>query len=249
MKILLSPSKTLSKNNTIQGQQLPIFAKEALIIHKEIMSLNHKQIETFYGVSEKLANQVFDIVRSNQQGAAIGFYQGEVFKHLHANTWSLSMQRNARESLRVLSAMYGLLHPYDLIHPYRLDFVTDFKSLGLPSSYNYWSSKVTDFFLAQLKPNELIFNLASKEFSTVFNKHQINQVGHWVDVDFLSNKNGTSKIITMTAKKARGLFTRLLLEHPIDKIEHIYQINEFDKFTLDLKESKPNHLRYVTYNK
>lgn len=245
MKILLSPSKTLSKNNFIEARSEPIFSFEAEVIRQELIGLNQKQIQTFYSISDKLAQHVFHLIKNNTQRAAIDSYQGEAFKNLDAYTWNATTINNAQKSLRILSAMYGLLRPYDKINPYRLDFMVDFEALGLPPAYQFWSNKVTDAFQSQLKPKELVFNLASKEFSSVLQKHQINQIGHWVDVDFLVEEHGKTKIISMVAKKARGLFARMLLESPIEAIEDITKIKKFDRFELSLEESTTHYLKYL----
>jgi uncharacterized protein len=245
MKMILSPSKTLSKNSTIKAHSEPIFSLEAQLIRQELISLNQKQIQTFYGVSDNLAQHVFHLIKNNTQRAAIDSYQGEAFKHLDPYTWNTTTEHNAQESLRIISAMYGLLRPFDKINPYRLDFMVDFEALGLPPAYQFWSEKVTDAFQSQLKSNELVFNLASKEFSTVLKKHRINQVGHWIDVDFLVKKHGKAKTVSMVAKKARGLFARKLLESPIESIEDITQIKTFDRFELSLADSSTHYLRYI----
>ena len=245
MKMILSPSKTLSKTNTIEAHSEPIFSFEAQLIRQELIGLNQKQIQTFYGVSDKLAHQVFHLIKSNTHRAAIDSYQGEAFKHLDAYTWNTTTAHKAQESLRILSAMYGLLRPYDIINPYRLDFTVDFEALGLQPAYQFWSDKVTDAFQSQLVPNELVFNLASKEFSSVLKKHRINQVGHWIDVDFLVEEDGKTKTISMVAKRARGLFARMLLESHIETIEDITQIRTFDRFKLHLADSSTHYLKYI----
>ena len=245
MKMILSPSKTLSKTKSLKALSDPIFSLEAQMIRQELIGLNQKQIQTFYRVSDKLAEHIYHLIKNDTQRAAIDSYQGEAFKHLDAYTWNTTTARNAQESLRIISAMYGLLRPFDRINPYRLDFMVDFESLGLPPAYQFWSKKVTEAFQSQLKPNEPVFNLASKEFSSVLKTHEINQVGHWIDVDFLVEQHGKVKTVSMVAKKARGLFARKLLESPIERIEDITQIKTFDRFDLSLADSSTHYLKYI----
>ncbi len=215
------------------------------MIHHKLMQLEENQLQTFFGISKKLASQVYTMFHQQHLlKAAIGYYHGEAFRHLDAASWTTSTKNNADDALRILSAMYGILRPMDGILPYRMDMTVNFDDLGMQDGYSFWSERVTNALCDQLEKGEVVFNLASKEFAMLIDKHAIHRVGHWVDVDFLTYKDGSYKTIAMTAKKARGTFAKILLETPIDSIKDVRRIPSFHGFEL-LSDQATHHLRYV----
>ena len=116
----------------------------------------------------------------------------------------------AQDSLRILSGLYGLLKPLDLMQPYRLEMGTSFGAEGHKSLYGFWKEQLTEKLKKELSSNELVINLASKEYAAAvdFNKLET-PVLHPVFKDF---KNGKLKIISFYAKKARGLMVRHLID-------------------------------------
>ncbi len=250
MKILLSPSKTMNLKNDIEPVSQPLFKKHAKVIMSELSKLSVAQLQVFYGISNKLAHNVYSMYhQKHAKKAAIGFYKGEAYRHLDVSLWSHTMAENAQKSLRILCAMYGYLRPYDAIVPYRMDFLVDFNHLGLESSKAYWSTHQIKALLDESKKGEFVFNLASKEFSNVIYHHDVVDYCHWIDVDFLVEKDGNLKTVSMVAKKARGLFTKELLKHPINSKKELYSIHSFDEFVLDIKNSHDHYLRYVLKKK
>ena len=53
--------------------------------------------------------------------------------------------------------------------------------------------------------DKVLVNLASKEYSSVLNMPMINEKYRIVDVNFLEYKDGKHKMVSMYAKKARGI--------------------------------------------
>jgi cytoplasmic iron level regulating protein YaaA (DUF328/UPF0246 family) len=246
MKILLSPSKTLHLTNETPGLSSPIFKAKQNEILTQLKKLNTMQLRTFFDISDKLAEKVnFMIHRYKKPYAAIGFYKGEAYRYLDAPSWNESTQQQAQDSLRILCAQHGFLRPYDTILPYRMDFLVSFENLGLPNSYTYWSAAVTNALENELLPGEFIFNLASKEFSSLINQSDINNKGHWINVDFHLIKKDEVKTVSMLAKKARGQMARALLENPIHTIEHLFDLKNIGDFILDEASSTTSYLRYT----
>lgn len=233
-------------NNSISPWSLAMYQAHAQAISTELLKLHVNQLMTLYSISQSLAIKVYDMIHSSAQPqAAIGYYRGEAYRYLDSLTMNHSTQENAQSSLRILCALYGYLKPFDAINPYRMDFLVDFHQLGLENSTFYWRDKISNALCDECLDQEIVFNLASKEFYSVLDKSKITEKCYWIDVDFLVYKNGKLKTVSMIAKKARGLFARALLEKPIDNVNDMYSILEFDEFMLDKSNSHANYLRYI----
>ena len=115
-----------------------------------------------------------------------------------------------QNSLRILSGLYGVLKPLDLIQPYRLEMGTKFPIGKKKNLYDFWKQKITTFINDELQENELFVNLASNEyFSAIDAKVLKTEV---ITPQFKDFKNGTLKMISFYAKKARGMMVRYLLD-------------------------------------
>jgi cytoplasmic iron level regulating protein YaaA (DUF328/UPF0246 family) len=246
MKILLSPSKTLNLTNKTASISKPIFSDMTDIIVNELKTLNINQLKSLFVISDILAEKVnFMIHQYKTPYAAIGYYKGEAYRYLNADNWSKATQQQAQKSLRILCAQHGYLKPYDAILPYRMDFLVDFDNLGLPNAYLYWTKAITHALKNEIVQDELIFNLASKEFSSVIDQSEMMDKGHWVTVDFHLIKNNRSKTVSMLAKKARGIMAHALLENPIHSLKHLFDIKNVGDFILDETSSTNYYLRYT----
>lgn len=248
MKILLSPSKTMQLTNKTPGLSVPIFNHKKNEIVSQLKTLNIMQLKTLYKISDKLAESVYALIHDyNDEYAAVHYYQGEAYRHLDTQSWNKKMKQQAQDSLRILCAMHGYLKPYDKILPYRMDFLVDFENFGLPSAYTYWSNEITSALQEECEVNELVFNLASKEFSSALDQSAIMTIANWINVDFHVIKDNKAKTVSMLAKKARGQMARALISHPIHTLDHLFNINKVGDFVLDKKNSTNSYLRYITY--
>ena len=77
--------------------------------------------------------------------------------------------------------------------------------------YDFWKLKITSFINEELEENELFVNLASNEyFSSIDVKALKTEV---ITPQFKDFKNGTLKMISFYAKKARGMMVRYMLDN------------------------------------
>ena len=67
-----------------------------------------------------------------------------------------------QKHLRILSGFYGLLRPFDGVAPYRLEMQAKLAVAGARDLYAFWGDTLA---LALAKNTDVIFNLASKEYS------------------------------------------------------------------------------------
>jgi cytoplasmic iron level regulating protein YaaA (DUF328/UPF0246 family) len=90
--------------------------------------------------------------------------------------------------------------------------------------YEFWKKKITNHIIKEINHDEVIVDLASKEYSLAINFKSIkNSVISPVFKDF---KNGKLKIISFYAKKARGAMSRFLIEKDANSINDILKFSE-----------------------
>lgn len=120
----------------------------------------------------------------------------------------------ARSSVRFLSGMYGLLKPTDLIQRYRLEMSCKLKVGSHVNLYRFWEIGVTkqinDELLCGVNGvNKLLLILASEEYAKVVLLNLLDIT--ITPVHFVFKDNG--KVISIFAKRARGLMSRFVCEY------------------------------------
>lgn len=145
---------------------------------------------------------------------AIHLYNGLQFRYLR-NGLSEEDLVFLDSRLRILSAAYGVVKPFDGIRHYRQDF----KTKGL---YGAWSDKIYQMLAAEGQP---ILNLASDEFSKTVTRYATKQ-DTLVNVAFYEeDEKGTRKKHSTISKKGRGQMVNYIARH---RIKEIQLVQEFD---------------------
>jgi len=225
MIILLSPSKTLdfesASSTSITSQ--PIFAREVAELIRHLKRLSVSELEDVMKISTKLAwlNQKrfalwkpeFTTANSHQ---AIFSFKGEVYHGIDVQSMQVDDVENSRQHLRILSGLYGLLRPLDLIQPYRLEMGISFQFGKYADLYHFWRQKITRQIGVDLNESgsNLLINLASQEYFSAIDGKKLK--AKIVTPQFMVNKNDSFKMITVYAKKARGMMARYILDYPIN---------------------------------
>ena len=109
----------------------------------------------------------------------------------------------------------------DLMQAYRLEMGTKFANKSGKNLYEFWGNKITDEINKREK--DYIINLASNEYFKAVNKKALN--AEIINPVFKDEKNGTLKIISFYAKKARGMMTRFIIQNRIKNVEEIKNFN------------------------
>jgi|TARA_B110000914_G_C15520804_1_gene476752 cytoplasmic iron level regulating protein YaaA (DUF328/UPF0246 family) len=230
MKILISPAKSLDFENKVETSfnTVPLFNDKAIQVNNSIKDLSAPDLLRLMTISPKLSdlnwlrNQDFQKNNSKEKQAIFAF-NGDVYDGIDANTISTSNHEKLQSTLRILSGLYGILKPFDKIKPYRLEMGTKISIDGSKNLYDFWKKNVTDSILKEIKEEEIIINLASKEYFSVIDSSLIdNKI---ITPQFKDFKNGKLKIISFYAKKARGLMTRFLIDNDIQSSSDIENFN------------------------
>lgn len=230
MKILISPAKSLNFEDKVQTSinSKPLFHNDAIKINSELKKESIESLCDLMGISSKLGelnwtrNQDF-IKDSNYSKQAIFAFNGDVYDGLDINSLDNEKHQLVNNIIRILSGLYGILKPFDHIKPYRLEMGSKFSINGNKNLYDFWKSKVTNQLKSELAEDELIVNLASNEYFSVINSKEVsNKI---ISPQFKDFKNGTLKIISFYAKKARGLMSRFIIDN---NVKYVNEILSFD---------------------
>ena len=220
MKMVISPAKSLNFKSNFPTEQNsnPFFLKEAITINKLLKDKSSYELSQLLKISDKLGNLNWERNQNfktpfNKENAtpAVYTFDGDVYTGLDIYTLPIEKIKVLQKSLRILSGLYGVLKPLDLIQPYRLEMGTKFPVDKKKNLYDFWKLKITSFINEELKENELFVNLASNEyFSSIDVKALKTEV---ITPQFKDFKNGTLKMISFYAKKARGMMVRYMLDN------------------------------------
>ncbi len=234
MITILSPAKTitLNKKTNTKIYTKPVFLEEASSLMEELMKYTPPELETLMKVSSELAEKTFlahlnwNKEHDSSTGAqALLAYDGAVYQGISAENFNEEQLTFANNHIRILSGLYGALRPLDIINPYRLEMATKFKNCEGNNLYNFWKNRLTNYFIEQLNHHKekAIVNLASKEYSTAINLDKTK--AKVITPVFKEYKGGTYKVITIYAKRTRGLMSRFIIENSITNPE---KLKEFD---------------------
>lgn len=214
MYFLLSPAKNLDEKTPVPFSLKSHYSQPKLINHAcELMGyLKHYDtidIQELMSVSNKIAqinavrNQTWSYPFDNTAKPAVFLFAGDVYSGLDAYHLNQEDILYLNEHLGILSGLYGLLKPLDLILPYRLEMGTKLKTKHADNLYDYWQDTITDLVNQNLTHNKTLINLASSEYYSAINTNKINTT--IITPKFYDQKNGQYKIISLYAKKARGM--------------------------------------------
>ena len=245
MITILSPAKNIDlKSFEGFSFEKPMFYDEAKKIHSYLHSLEPVDIESIMKVNSKIAFNTFcnikDFDIDKNKAHALNSYDGLVFKNINAKDFTKEDVLFANDHLRILSGLYGVLNPLTSIQPYRLEMgckisIEDFKDL-----YKFWQDKI---YQELYKNNDIILNLASKEYSKVVTSF-LKPNDKFINVDFLVLKNGKYKTVATLAKMARGQMVRYIIKNKIDTIEPLKDFY-FDVFSFNENLSNETNLIFT----
>jgi cytoplasmic iron level regulating protein YaaA (DUF328/UPF0246 family) len=253
MLILLSPAKSLDTNApllTTKATQPRLAAHSAQLIG-ELQALSADDIATLMRISPKLAelnharfqNYSPQFTAKNSRQAILAF-TGDVYQGMALADWSTEDFDAAQQQIRILSGLYGVLRPLDRMQPYRLEMGTKFPNARGTNLYKFWGSRITELLNKDLKASgsDLIVNLASNEYFSSVKPKELN--GQLITPVFKDEKNGTYKIISFYAKKARGMMADFIVRNQVQTVEGLKAFNNRG-YQFDTEASEGNTLVFL----
>ena len=253
MHIVISPAKTIDLKSKVPVDNYTNirFPEESSELAEILKGKSREELKELMGISESLARLNYDRYRnwhypySPEEGRqAIFAFKGDVYAGLDAYNLSVDDINFAQEHLSILSGLYGLLRPLDLILPYRLEMGTKLKNPAGDNLYKYWSDKITDRLNEDLEKSgsDILVNLASNEYFKSINTKKLN--ARIITPVFKNSKNGEYKVISIYAKKARGLMTRYIIRNKITNPDELPGFND-DGYYFNSGLSSSNELVFT----
>lgn len=236
MKIIMSPAKEMATDLPVQKDW--VLTRDSQTIVSILESYSKEELKKLFKVSDALLEENWDKIQNFQESVtyhAMDLYQGLAFRSFKQVANWKEHQDYAVKHLRILSALYGAISPETRVKPYRLDLTMNLKVEG-ETLKKYWKERIVSSF----EKGECIINLASSEFSSLFNKKQFD----WVDVEFYEKKVGVLKQHSTISKKARGKMAAWMMLHHIQDKDELRNFN-LDGYTFDESLSKENHYCFV----
>lgn len=251
MKIIISPAKSLDFEKELPTTQFskPLFLKQAKEIVTELKKLKPTDLSTIMDISEALAqlnwsrNQVFKTpFTTDNSRPAIFTFNGDVYQGIDSFTISEDKLVGLQEKLRILSGQYGILKPLDLMQAYRLEMGTSLKVGENKNLYEYWKEILTSSLNKELKKEEILVNLASKEYFSVLDFKKLKATV--ITPEFKDYKDRKLKMISFFAKKARGLMVRYIIDNDIETLDGLKGF-DYEGYRYDENLSKGNTLVFT----
>jgi uncharacterized protein len=217
MHFLISPAKTLNYEtpSTTKTATLPSFVAQSAELIEVLKTKTAPQIAQLMGLSEALAQLNEQRYRAwsskftarNSKQAVLAF-NGDVYEGLDAASLSEDDLAWAQNHVAILSGLYGVLRPLDRIQPYRLEMGTSLSTERGKNLYEFWGDTLAAHLNKKLAADKtpVIVNLASQEYFRAVDRQVLK--ARVIECVFEDWKNGTYKVISFFAKRARGLMLR-----------------------------------------
>ena len=246
MLVVVSPAKRLDWSERAFETTDPLFTEEANRLAGHARQLTLGNLKDLMGLSDDLAKlnrdrfRVFANEPSNDATRpALYAFAGDTFQGFDAASIDEETRGYAQDHMRILSGLYGILRPLDAIQPYRLEMGSKLKTRRGKSLYEFWGDEISKALnaVADETGSDLLVNCASQEYFGAVDLDALKL--RVITPQFYDLKNGTPKIVSFFAKKARGAMARFIVENRVTTIEGLkdfdlggYQFVESDGDTL-----------------
>ena len=230
MFIVISPAKSLYDHSPIHFEKFtePEFMDEVEKIVSVMKKKKPAQLAQLMDISPKLATLNFhryqdwaQTYTAENAWQAILMFNGTVYQGMKAETFSAAEFEIAQQTLRILSGVYGLLKPLDRIQPYRLEMGTNLSVSRKKNLYEFWKSKITAKLNQELAyaDQNILVNLASNEYFSAIDIKKLK--ARIITPSFKEEKEGQYRMVSIFAKRARGLMSRFIIQNKITDPEEM----------------------------
>ena len=251
MLFLLSPAKSLDYDTPLSGQihTAPLFVKQSKALIDVLRTYTPPQISELMDLSDALSS--LNVARyqawssratpKNARQAALAF-DGDVYGGLDAKALSSEDLAWVQDHVCILSGLYGVLRPLDLMQPYRLEMGSRLPNPQGTDLYNFWGTRIADYLNKRLRTDisPVVVNLASQEYFRSVDTGALKTPV--VECVFEELRDGKYKVISFSAKRARGMMARFAVMNRLVKPE---QLRAFDVDGYDWDASQSTPERYV----
>lgn len=225
MLFLLSPAKSLDYETPTgdRPHTRPLFTEQSKRLIEVLRAKSPRQVAQLMHLSDSLA--ALNVARyqawssrftaKNSRQAVLAF-NGDVYDGLGARNLPAEDLAWAQEHLCILSGLYGVLRPLDWMQPYRLEMGTGLAVGETRNLYQFWGARIAQYLNRRVAADRtpVVVNLASQEYSKAVDRSILK--ARVIDCVFEEWRGGSYRIISFSAKKARGLMARYAITGRID---------------------------------
>ena len=250
MLFLLSPAKSLDYDTPphVATHSKPLFTEQSASLIDSLKTRSPQQVATLMKLSDALSS--LNVARyqawspkftaKNSKQAVLAF-NGDVYAGLDAKTLDEAQLDWAQAHVCILSGLYGVLRPLDWMQPYRLEMGTALANEKGSNLYQFWGAQLSEYLnqRAAADASPVIVNLASEEYFKAVDRQALK--ARVVSCVFEELRQGKYKIISFSAKRARGLMVRYAIEK---KLVSVKKLEGFDAegYGFDAAVSTPDRL-------
>ena len=222
MLVVVSPAQRLDWSERQFETSEPKFAAEASRLAGHARQLTLDGLKQLMHLSDGLARLNRDRFRAfsdtpepeTTRPALYGF-SGDTYIGFDAGSLDDQGRARAQTHMRILSGLYGVLRPMDAIQPHRLEMGSRLKNRRGDDLYAFWGDKIAGALNEAAKDigTDTMVNCASREYFGAVDPKALRL--RVVTPMFFEVKNGTPKIVSFFAKKARGTMARFIIENRV----------------------------------
>ena len=230
MLLLLSPAKSLDFEVPLGDlpHTDPLFVRQSAELIALMRKKSAAQVADMMDISDTLAR--LNVARykawrrkinpGNARQAALAF-NGDVYGGLNARTLKPAELAWAQDHVCILSGLYGVLRPLDLIQPYRLEMSIRVANAKGSNLYAFWGGRISVYLNQRLAADDspVVVNLASQEYFKSVEQSALQ--APVVECVFEEQRNGQYKVISFSAKRARGLMARYAVTHKAATVKRL----------------------------
>ena len=250
MLFLLSPAKTLDYDTPVGElpHTQPGFIAQSAKLIDVLKKKSARQVAKLMDLSEQLATlnvkryQAWstEVGGHNARQAVLAF-DGDVYDGLRATTLERDDLDWAQRHLCILSGLYGVLRPLDWMQPYRLEMGTTLKAGKAGNLYQFWAPHIAGYLNQRLAadPSPVVVNLASQEYFRAVDTTALK--ARVVACVFEELRPCGYKIISFSAKRARGLMARWAIQQRVATPRTLEGF-ALDGYAFDGAVSRPDRL-------
>lgn len=231
--------------DTLEPEGLPVFLDKAQTLVDYIKTLPFEDLKALLSCNENIARLNYGRYQSmnlkENTNPALVTFEGIQYKYMAPRVFTYDYFDYAREHLRILSGLYGILKPFDGIVPYRLEMQAKLKTAFCKNLYDYWGADIYENLSGESSTPPVILNLASEEYAKAVRKY-LKSRDRFITCVFAEQTEGALKEKGVYVKMARGEMVRFMAENNITRPEELKAFSGLG-YRFSEEDSSPN--RYV----
>jgi cytoplasmic iron level regulating protein YaaA (DUF328/UPF0246 family) len=250
MLFLLSPAKSLDYDTPVGAvpHTSAQFVQQSQALIEVLREKSPQEVAALMDLSDALAG--LNVARyqawsprftaKNSKQAILAF-NGDVYDGLNAKTLQADELSWAQDHICILSGLYGVLRPLDRMQPYRLEMGTRLANPAGNNLYQFWGAQIAQYLnkRAAKEPHPVVINLASQEYFKAVDPKALK--ARVVECVFEELRGQHYKIISFSAKRARGLMARYAIQNRIARPEDLVHF-DLEGYAYAASASEPHRL-------